>query len=65
MPADLTRLSEYLASAVGYPHYQAEAAIINFYHEDSTLAGHTDHSEFDHEAPLISVRYKKMYSYIS
>ena len=56
MPSDLKELSRVIASAVGYPDYKGEAAIINYYHLDSTLSGHTDHSEVDHESPLISVR---------
>lgn len=37
--------------------FAPEAAIINYYHMDSTLSGHTDQSELDHTAPLVSVRY--------
>ena len=33
-----------------------EAGIINYYHMDSTLSGHTDHSELDLTAPLFSIR---------
>lgn len=33
-----------------------EAAIVNYYHLDSTLSGHTDHSEKDLSIPLLSVR---------
>lgn len=56
MPPELTQISSYVACAVGYPDYSAEAAIINFYPPGSTLAGHTDHSEFDHLSPIISFR---------
>ena len=34
-----------------------QAAIINYYHMDSTLSPHTDHSEFDLDSPLISVSF--------
>lgn len=37
--------------------YQAEAAIVNYYHLDSTLSAHVDHSEFDKKAPLISISF--------
>jgi alkylated DNA repair protein alkB family protein 1 len=30
---------------------------VNYYHMDSTLAGHTDHSELNKEAPLFSFRW--------
>lgn len=36
--------------------YQAEAAIVNFYHLDSTLSGHKDVSEPNMDSPLLSVR---------
>ena len=59
MPDDLSLLCAHVASAVGFPDYEPQAAIINYYHMDSTLSGHTDHSEFDLEAPLVSIRYFK------
>ncbi len=37
--------------------FKAEAAIVNYYHLDSTLSGHTDHSERDRNKPLLSIRY--------
>lgn len=55
-PLDMGDLARYIASAIGYSDdYRAEAAIINYYHSDSTLSGHTDHSEKDLQAPLLSV----------
>ena len=56
-PTDLAGMTELIAGAFGYETYKAEAAIVNFYHMDSTLGGHTDHSEFDLEMPIISYRY--------
>lgn len=57
-PSDLSDLSRYLSSLIGYgDSYAAEAAILNFYHLDSTLSGHTDHSEDDLEAPLLSLSF--------
>ena len=57
-PPDLSHLSRYLASLIGYGDaYSAEAAIVNYYHLDSTLSGHTDHSEDDLEAPLLSLSF--------
>ena len=57
-PSDLSYLSKYIAAVVNHSlDYQPEAAIINYYHLDSTLAGHTDHSEFDHNAPIISISF--------
>ena len=55
-PADLAILAQHVVQVLGFCHFQAEAGIINYYHLDSTLAGHTDHSELDHDAPLISIR---------
>ncbi|KAK3595959.1 hypothetical protein CHS0354_032473 [Potamilus streckersoni] len=54
-PEDLGLLCKCIATALGYQVFQAEAAIVNYYHMDSTLAAHTDHSEIDHQAPLISI----------
>ncbi|GLH15842.1 Putative alkylated DNA repair protein alkB-like protein 1 [Gryllus bimaculatus] len=53
-PGDLAALSQCIANAVGYSDFCAEAAIVNFYHKNSALAGHTDHSERNLEAPLLS-----------
>ncbi|CAI9723134.1 nucleic acid dioxygenase ALKBH1-like [Octopus vulgaris] len=53
-PFDLEILAKYIASVVGFKEYNPEAAIVNYYHMGSTLAGHTDHSEFDHDSPIIS-----------
>ena len=55
-PVDVHLLSQYLSEALGFGKYRAEAAIVNYYHMDSTLAGHTDHSELDFKAPLFSIR---------
>ncbi|GFO35385.1 alkylated DNA repair protein alkb homolog 1-like [Plakobranchus ocellatus] len=56
-PLDVHQLSEYIATALGFEPYSAEAAIVNYYHMDSTLAGHTDHSEVDLAAPLFSISF--------
>ncbi|XP_041467855.1 nucleic acid dioxygenase ALKBH1-like [Lytechinus variegatus] len=53
-PEDLGLMTALIAEVLGYPRFQAQAGIVNFYHMDSTLGGHTDHSEFDLTAPLIS-----------
>ena len=58
-PADLADLSRAVASVV-LPEpkdYVPEASIVNFYPEWSTLSGHTDHSEPNRRAPLISVSF--------
>ncbi|XP_071080477.1 nucleic acid dioxygenase ALKBH1-like [Haliotis cracherodii] len=56
-PADLSVLSCCITEALGYTNFKPEAAIVNYYHMDSTLAGHTDHSEFHKQAPLLSVSF--------
>lgn len=54
-PPDLGKLCSIVALVVlNANDYSAEAAIVNFYHMDSTLSGHTDYSEPNREAPLIS-----------
>ncbi len=64
-PEDLSCLSEYLLSTIGFKQFKAEAAIVNYYHLDSTLSGHTDHSEKDLEAPLISIRFEMIFTIIN
>lgn len=53
-PADLKHLCSYIAEVLGYSTYSSEAGIVNYYRMDSTLMGHTDVSELDKAAPLIS-----------
>jgi alkylated DNA repair dioxygenase AlkB len=57
MPQDLCLLTQFIACTLGYMHYVPEATILNYYHVGSALGGHTDHSEFNHDAPLISLRF--------
>lgn len=57
MPGDLAEMSKVFAEALGFRDFNAEAAIINYYRMNSTLAGHTDHSEVDLHAPLISISF--------
>lgn len=57
-PVDLAQLAAYVAEVLGFRDpYSAEAAIVNFYPMGTTLAGHTDHSEPNLDAPLFSIRY--------
>lgn len=53
-PEDLAKLCQFVSRTIGLGEFSAEAAIVNFYHMDSTLSGHTDHSEPDRKAPLFS-----------
>ncbi|XP_064600818.1 nucleic acid dioxygenase ALKBH1-like [Liolophura sinensis] len=53
-PSDLSHLTRYVAAALGYPCFCPQSGIVNFYNMESTLCGHTDHSEYDKRAPLIS-----------
>ncbi|KAG4077245.1 hypothetical protein HA402_009874 [Bradysia odoriphaga] len=53
-PVDLGTLSAYIARTLNFGEYSAEAAIVNFYPIGTTLAGHTDHSERNLDAPLFS-----------
>lgn len=55
-PQDLAALSQLLVAASGWEGFRAEAGIVNYYHMDSTLSPHTDHSEPDITAPLVSIR---------
>ncbi|EAT45815.2 AAEL002945-PA [Aedes aegypti] len=53
-PADLEELCRHFAESLGFRGFKPEAAIVNYYPTGSTLAGHTDHSEKNLEAPLFS-----------
>ncbi|KAL4238865.1 Nucleic acid dioxygenase alkbh1 [Mactra antiquata] len=53
-PDDLKHICSYIASTLGYSSYSSEAGIVNYYRMESTLMGHTDVSELDKAAPLIS-----------
>lgn len=54
IPSDLKSLSEICGQILGFNNYLSEAVIVNFYHLNSTLAGHVDHSERNMNAPLLS-----------
>lgn len=57
IPPDMASLVEYFARVIGFRNYTAESAIVNYYRMNSTLSGHTDHSEVNSEAPLFSVSF--------
>ncbi|KAG5324534.1 ALKB1 dioxygenase, partial [Acromyrmex heyeri] len=57
MPTELSGLTSILAKALGFSDFKAEAAIVNYYRMNSTLAGHTDHSEMNITAPLFSISF--------
>ncbi|XP_036927999.1 nucleic acid dioxygenase ALKBH1 isoform X1 [Acanthopagrus latus] len=53
-PADLHLLSLHVTAACGFPGFNAEAGILNYYRSDSSLGIHVDESELDHSRPLLS-----------
>ncbi|CAL1673198.1 unnamed protein product [Lasius platythorax] len=57
MPTELFGLTSILAKTLGFSDFKAEAAIVNYYRMNSTLAGHTDHSEMNVIAPLFSISF--------
>ncbi|XP_031842001.2 alpha-ketoglutarate-dependent dioxygenase AlkB [Nomia melanderi] len=57
MPNELSLLTSVLANTLHFMDFKAEAAIINYYRMNSTLAGHTDHSEVNSNAPLFSISF--------
>ncbi|XP_077286549.1 alpha-ketoglutarate-dependent dioxygenase AlkB [Arctopsyche grandis] len=56
-PSDLGELCKLIAASLGFDNYMPQASIVNYYHMDSTLAPHTDHSEKNLDAPLISISF--------
>lgn len=63
-PPDLHLLSHHIAAACGFPKFNAEAGILNYYRSDSSLGIHVDESELDHSRPLLSLRsdYRRLYT---
>ncbi|EFN81599.1 nucleic acid dioxygenase ALKBH1 isoform X1 [Harpegnathos saltator] len=57
MPVELLGLTSTLAKALDFRDFKAEAAIVNYYRMNSTLAGHTDQSEVNIAAPLFSMSF--------
>lgn len=55
-PEDIADLCSFLADTLGFADFTAQAAIINYYHLNSTLSAHQDISEPYQEAPLFSIR---------
>ncbi|CAB1431418.1 unnamed protein product [Pleuronectes platessa] len=53
-PAELNQLSFQITAACGFPGFNAEAGILNYYRSDSSLGIHVDESELDHSRPLLS-----------
>uniref|UniRef100_A0A3Q1EAB9 Nucleic acid dioxygenase ALKBH1 n=1 Tax=Acanthochromis polyacanthus TaxID=80966 RepID=A0A3Q1EAB9_9TELE len=53
-PADLHSLSLQVTAACGFPRFNSEAGILNYYRSDSSLGIHVDESELDHTRPLLS-----------
>ena len=57
VPRDLTHLFQYISKALGFHSFKLEAGIINYYHMDSSIAGHIDQAEFEEDAPLFSLSF--------
>jgi len=53
-PAELTALVEEVSSGTGLPGVTGECGIVNYFHEDSVMCGHVDHSEDDLTKPIVS-----------
>ena len=57
LPNDIEIFTKMIANLIGFEHFEPQAGIINYYHLNSTLSAHRDHSEFNLEAPLISISF--------
>ncbi|XP_051503225.1 nucleic acid dioxygenase ALKBH1-like isoform X2 [Myxocyprinus asiaticus] len=53
-PKELHSLSHKVSEACGFPGFNAESGILNYYRSDSSLGIHVDESELDHTRPLLS-----------
>jgi len=56
-PHELQELCSVLAKSINRLDFKSQAAIVNYYHEGSTLCAHTDHSEHNMEPPVISLSF--------
>ncbi|KAF7990725.1 hypothetical protein HCN44_000530 [Aphidius gifuensis] len=57
VPYELNEMTKLLSNYLGFNNFNAEAAIVNYYRMNSTLAGHVDHSENNMDAPLFSISF--------
>ena len=53
----MDELTTLIANLIGFSGFKPEAGIVNYYHLNSTLSGHQDHSEKNLDAPLISLSF--------
>ena len=65
LPLALSHIHVHVQTLLYTFRFSAEAAIVNYYHLDSTLSGHTDHSERDLSHPLLSIRLSGKYRNLS
>nr|XP_055027786.1 nucleic acid dioxygenase ALKBH1 [Misgurnus anguillicaudatus] len=63
-PSELHSLSHKVAAACGFPGFNAEAGILNYYRSDSSLGIHVDESELDHTQPLLSFSFGQTAVYL-
>lgn len=56
-PRDVAQVAERVAEMCGYTAFRSEAAIVNYYHQDSHMGGHKDDSEYDMSKPIVSVSF--------
>lgn len=66
VPNEVEFLCQLFLCGAGYPNsnFKAEAGIVNYYPPGTTLSPHTDYSEPNKEAPLLSFRFKDDIFYI-
>jgi len=57
IPSELGELCTVLADAINWSSFKSEAAIVNYYHEGSTLCAHVDNSEHNQVPPVISLSF--------
>jgi len=55
IPEYIREVCETVAFAMGFDDFRSEAGIVNYYHLNSTLSAHQDHSEENMKAPLVSI----------
>ena len=63
-PRDLASLANHIARVLGYPDYNSESAVVNYYPLGSSMGGHVDKYENDLSQPLVSMSFGQSAVYL-
>lgn len=63
-PRDLASLASHIAGVLGYPDYNSESGVVNYYPLGSSMGGHVDKYENDLSQPLVSLSFGQSAVYL-